>query len=89
MSIRGLGGLLSAHTLAPSAILLELAALFGWALLPAFDSPSGVPYCSVNLRHANASCAEPSFREPLHQGSAVGACRWSAPVSACTRMRGL
>lgn len=66
-SIRALGGLLSAHSLAsdPSLRLLDtpyppadggrdllsLAAELGERLLPAFDTPTAIPYGTVNLRH--------------------------------------
>ena len=35
--------------------LLPLAADLGRRLLPAFDSPSGIPYGTVNLRHGVSS----------------------------------
>lgn len=58
-NIRILGGLLSAHLFAErfkvsgyGGRLLELAADLGERLLKAFsDSPSGIPYGTVNLRH--------------------------------------
>jgi mannosidase alpha-like ER degradation enhancer 2 len=65
-TIRALGGLLSAHTLAldpelalldsypPTdgrADLLALALDLGERLLPAFATPTGIPYGTVNLRH--------------------------------------
>lgn len=61
-TIRGLGGLLSAHILAatPSlgmsikgydGFLLGLALDLGERLLPAFDTVSGIPSPRVNLRH--------------------------------------
>jgi mannosidase alpha-like ER degradation enhancer 2 len=61
-NIRSLGGLLSAHLLAsdpdlPSYLpnyngeLLELAIDLGWRLVRAFETPTGMPYGSVNLRH--------------------------------------
>jgi mannosidase alpha-like ER degradation enhancer 2 len=59
-NIRVMGGLLSAHLLAldPSlhlmptydGCLLEMALDLGKRLLPAFDTPTGLPYGSVNLR---------------------------------------
>lgn len=60
-----LGGLLSAHMLASDpdtgfAVpgyadgLLHLATDLGRRLLPAFDTPTGVPYGAVNLRHGVA-----------------------------------
>lgn len=60
MNIRALGGLLSGHLLASDASLglmssyngslLRLAEDLGRRLLPAFDTPTGIPYGSVNLR---------------------------------------
>ncbi|KAI9460739.1 seven-hairpin glycosidase [Russula earlei] len=46
--IRYLGGLLSAHALSHDPILLTRADDLGTALLPVFDSPSGLPSYSVN-----------------------------------------
>jgi hypothetical protein len=50
VTIRLLGGLLSAHELTGDARLLRLAEDLGTRLLPAFDSPTGMPYMYVNLR---------------------------------------
>eukprot|EP00850_Spirogloea_muscicola_P001621 SM000006S19386 [mRNA] locus=s6:421678:426268:- [translate_table: standard] len=61
-NIRILGGLLSAHLLAKSpgskllqkwydGRLLALAEDLGRRLLPAFQSPTGIPYAWVNLKH--------------------------------------
>eukprot|EP00026_Physarum_polycephalum_P005039 Phypoly_transcript_05065.p1 GENE.Phypoly_transcript_05065~~Phypoly_transcript_05065.p1 ORF type:complete len:337 (+),score=28.38 Phypoly_transcript_05065:86-1096(+) len=56
-SIRILGGLLSAHLAASRIIenydgeLLDMALDVGERLLPAFDTPTGLPYGTVNLRH--------------------------------------
>lgn len=60
-TIRILGGLLSAQALsaashpALSRRLAEKAAELGARLLPAFSSPSGVPFSDVNLRTGEAS----------------------------------
>jgi mannosidase alpha-like ER degradation enhancer 2 len=48
--IRLLGGLLSSYQLTGDARLLHLADELGRRLLPAFDSPTGLPYVYVNLR---------------------------------------
>ena len=48
--IRLLGGLLSCYELTGDARLLRLAEDLGNRLLPAFNSPTGMPYVSVNLR---------------------------------------
>ena len=50
ITIRLLGGLLSAHQLTGDARFLALARELGRRLLPAFDSPTGMPYVDVNLR---------------------------------------
>ena len=65
VAIRVLGGLLGAHTLSPDPALLALAKQAGEALLPAFNSPSGVPFCSINLARANASCPSSDFGESI------------------------
>ena len=50
ITIRHLGGLLSAYQLTNDRRLLSLAEDLGTRLLPAFDSPTGIPYRFVNLR---------------------------------------
>jgi mannosidase alpha-like ER degradation enhancer 2 len=50
ITIRLLGGLLSAYELTGDRRLLALAEDLGGRLLPAFDSPTGIPYMYVNLR---------------------------------------
>lgn len=50
ITIRHLGGLLSAYQLTGDRRLLALAEDLGQRLLPAFDSPTGIPYRFVNLR---------------------------------------
>jgi mannosidase alpha-like ER degradation enhancer 2 len=50
ITIRMLGGLLSAYRLTGDARLLALAHDLGTRLLPAFKSPTGLPYEYVNLR---------------------------------------
>lgn len=50
ITIRLLGGLLSAHQLTGDPRLLELAEDLAKRLSPAFDSPTGMPYRFVNLR---------------------------------------
>src|SRR5439155_26753234 len=56
--IRVLGGLLSAYQLTSDARLLALADDLGRRLLPAFDSPTGMPYMKVNLRTGKVSGAK-------------------------------
>src|SRR6184192_1618128 len=50
VTIRLLGGLLSSYQLTGDKRLLNLAEDLGNRLLPAFDSPTGLPYVYVNLR---------------------------------------
>ncbi|MET0583116.1 MAG: glycoside hydrolase family 47 protein [Pseudoxanthomonas sp.] len=52
--IRLLGGLLSSYQLTGDPRLLALAQDLGTRLLPAFDSPTGLPYVNVNLRTGKA-----------------------------------
>jgi mannosidase alpha-like ER degradation enhancer 2 len=49
VTIRLLGGLLSAYQMDGDPRFLELASDLGYRLLPAFDSPTGMPYVRVNL----------------------------------------
>eukprot|EP00246_Nothoceros_aenigmaticus_P018190 TRINITY_DN9422_c0_g1_i2.p1 TRINITY_DN9422_c0_g1~~TRINITY_DN9422_c0_g1_i2.p1 ORF type:complete len:608 (-),score=117.14 TRINITY_DN9422_c0_g1_i2:128-1951(-) len=48
-TIRYLGGLLSAYDLSQEEIFLERAQQLADRLLPAFNSPTGIPYSSINL----------------------------------------
>jgi ER degradation enhancer, mannosidase alpha-like 2 len=50
ITIRLLGGLLSSYQLTGDPRLLSLAEDLGNRLLPAFNSPTGLPYVYVNLR---------------------------------------
>ncbi len=50
VTIRLLGGLLSSYQMTGDRRLLALAEDLGRRLLPAFDSPTGMPYVFVNLR---------------------------------------
>ena len=50
ITIRLLGGLLSGYELSGDKRLLALADDLGTRLLPAFDSPTGMPYMFVNLK---------------------------------------
>ncbi|HEX8634755.1 MAG TPA: glycoside hydrolase family 47 protein [Pyrinomonadaceae bacterium] len=50
VTIRLLGGLLSGYQLTGDKRLLALAEDLGKRLLPAFESPTGIPYMYVNLR---------------------------------------
>jgi mannosyl-oligosaccharide alpha-1,2-mannosidase len=48
--IRYLGGLLSSYALSLNPVLLSRADDLGSQLLSAFDTPSGLPVFSLNLR---------------------------------------
>jgi mannosidase alpha-like ER degradation enhancer 2 len=50
VTIRLLGGLLSGYQMTGDRRLLRLAEDLGTRLLPAFDSPTGMPYMYVNLK---------------------------------------
>src|SRR5258705_11836894 len=50
VTIRLLGGLLSGYQMTGDERLLRLAEDLGTRLLPAFDSPTGLPYMFVNLK---------------------------------------
>jgi mannosidase alpha-like ER degradation enhancer 2 len=58
ITIRVLGGLLSAAQILGDRRLLDLADDLGSRLLPAFDSPTGMPYMYVNLRTGRTHGAE-------------------------------
>jgi ER degradation enhancer, mannosidase alpha-like 2 len=58
ITIRLLGGLLSAHQLTQDPRLLELAEDLAKRLLPVFDSPTGMPYRYVNLKTGKTSGAD-------------------------------
>lgn len=49
-SIRLLGGLLSAHHASPDPVVLAKAKDLADRLLPAFDTPTGMPFRYINLR---------------------------------------
>ena len=55
ITIRVLGGLLSAYEMTGDARLLALADDLGTRLLPVFDSPTGMPYMYVNLKTGKTS----------------------------------
>lgn len=58
VTIRLLGGLLSAFQMTGDERLLELAEDLGERLLPAFDSPTGMPYRFVDLESGEVREAE-------------------------------
>ncbi|MEA2164389.1 MAG: degradation enhancer, mannosidase alpha-like 2 [Thermoanaerobaculia bacterium] len=57
ITIRELGGLLSAYEMTGDARLLHLADDLGTRLLPAFNTHTGMPYMFVNLRTGKTSGA--------------------------------
>lgn len=65
ITIRLLGGLLSSYQLTGDKRLLELAEDLGNRLLPAFNSPTGLPYVYVNLRTGQV-------RDPLSNPAETG-----------------
>lgn len=80
VTIRVMGGLLSAHQYASlpelnSTIgwyqgeLLSLATDLGNRLLPAFDSPTGIPYPRINLRHGMQFRTPPDTTETCAAGA--------------------
>ncbi|XP_015973097.1 mannosyl-oligosaccharide 1,2-alpha-mannosidase MNS2-like isoform X1 [Arachis duranensis] len=50
-TIRILGGLLSAYDLSGEEVFLEKSKELAERLLPAWDTPSGIPYNRINLEH--------------------------------------
>jgi len=58
ITIRLLGGLLSGYQLTHDERLLKLADDLGTRLLPAFDSPTGLPWVEVNLRSGKTRGSE-------------------------------
>jgi mannosidase alpha-like ER degradation enhancer 2 len=58
ITIRLLGGLLSSYQLTHDERLLRLADDLGTRLLPAFNSPTGMPYMYVNLKTGKTRGAE-------------------------------
>lgn len=58
ITIRLLGGLLSGYQLSGDRRLLDLADDLGRHLLPAFESPTGMPYMYVNLKTGKVRGAE-------------------------------
>jgi len=58
ITIRLLGGLLSSYQLTGDKKLLSLAYDLGTRLLPAFNSPTGMPYMFVNLKTGKTRGAE-------------------------------
>jgi hypothetical protein len=65
ITIRVLGGLLSAYQLTHDPRLLALASDLGRRLAPAFASPTGMPYVYVNLRTG-------AVREPKSNPAEIG-----------------
>src|SRR5256885_15994687 len=55
VTIRLLGGLLSSYQMTGDSRLLRLADDLGTRLLPAFNSPTGMPYMYVNLKTGKTS----------------------------------
>lgn len=64
-NIRYLGGLLSIYALTKDQMYLEKAKQIGDRLLPAFESPSGIPYSNINLKTGYASNHPWSFSSAI------------------------
>jgi len=56
-----MGGLLGAYALTGDELYKEKALQLGYRLLPAFDSPTGIPYGYINL--FTGVCMEPVCME--------------------------
>jgi mannosidase alpha-like ER degradation enhancer 2 len=65
ITIRELGGLLSAYQITGDKKLLDLAFLLGNRLTPAFNSPTGMPYRFVNLKTGKT-------RDPISNPAEIG-----------------
>lgn len=65
VNIRLLGGLISAYELSKDKRFLSLAIDLGTRLLPAFNSPTGMPYRFVNLKTGQT-------RDPLSNPAEIG-----------------
>jgi hypothetical protein len=63
VNIRILGGLLAMYEFSKDKKVLEKAEDFGKRLLPAFGSPTGIPYYWVNLRTGEAKGEEVNMAE--------------------------
>ncbi|CAE8618387.1 unnamed protein product [Polarella glacialis] len=62
LTIRGVGGLLGAHTLSGQQVFLDKAKELGERLLPAFDTPSRLPLPRLNIaRGRGPSSGEPTI----------------------------
>ncbi|MCB9786915.1 MAG: glycoside hydrolase family 47 protein [Deltaproteobacteria bacterium] len=79
VNIRVLGGLLSAHQLTGDARLLAHAVALADRLLPAFDSPTGMPWEFVNLLTGETSGA---FTNPAEAGT------WALELGTLSRLTG-
>ncbi|KAL1921180.1 uncharacterized protein VTP21DRAFT_10896 [Calcarisporiella thermophila] len=64
-TIRYVGGLLSAHDLSGDELFLQKAQDLTNLLMPAFDSPTGIPYMNVNFKTENP------VRSGLRNGASV------------------
>jgi hypothetical protein len=73
LSSQLVSGLLSAHTLGGGALFLQAATIVGGRLLPAFDTPSGLPLPWCNLGRAVCQLAPSTPANPRGDPSAVEA----------------
>lgn len=63
VNIRILGGLLAMYEWSGNVQILNIARDFGERLLPAFDSPTGIPYYWVNLKTGEAKGEDVNIAE--------------------------
>jgi mannosyl-oligosaccharide alpha-1,2-mannosidase len=78
-NIRFLGGLLSAHHACGDPVLLDKARDLGDRLLPAFNTPTGIPWGKINLR--TGALSEP-------RNSPAGAGTYMAEFGTLSRLTG-
>lgn len=79
-TIRVLGGLLSAYDLSGDAMFLGKARQLADRLLPAWNTPSGIPWHYLNLKSGQGD-------SPGWAGVCPWACTASQAHPGCTRIR--
>jgi hypothetical protein len=76
-TIRIVGGLLSAHHLTGDALFVDKAKELADRLMPAFETPTGIPFSTVNLKSGKTRNAV--------RGAGRGCCAWCFVCSRLTR----
>ncbi|KAG5181591.1 mannosyl-oligosaccharide 1,2-alpha-mannosidase [Tribonema minus] len=66
-TIRELGGLLSAYDLSGEKVFLEKAQDLGDRLMPAFDTPSGLPVNNVEFRYLSHATGNPIYASAVNK----------------------